>query len=67
MASPEVAAVSALTGYITDPTKYISEGDINLPKHFLINDNSIIPPAEKGENVEIVKGPNIKPFLKESR
>ena len=62
LASPEVAAVSALTGYITDPTKYISEGDINLPKHFLINDNSIIPPAEKGENVEIVKGPNIKPF-----
>ena len=33
-----------------------------MPEEFLINDNSIIPPAEKGDEVEVVRGPNIKPF-----
>lgn len=66
LTSPEVAAVTALTGVLTDPT--IDENtkgqykDIDMPEEFLINDNSIIPPAAEGEEVEVVRGPNIKPF-----
>src|SRR3712207_4304898 len=33
-----------------------------MPSRFLINDNLIVKPAEHGENVEVVRGPNIKPF-----
>ena len=62
LASPEVAAVSALTGYITSLEKYKKDIDVKMPERFLINDNLIISPAENGREVEIIRGPNIKPF-----
>jgi aconitate hydratase len=65
LVSPEVAAVSALTGVLTNPVKYLGEmPEFELPKEFLINDNMIVPPAsvEEAKNVEILRGPNIKPF-----
>ncbi len=62
LVSPEVAAATALTGYLTDPTCLGDYVDIGLPDKFVINDNSIIPPAEDGDQVEVVRGPNIKPF-----
>lgn len=62
--SPETAAVSALTGYLTDPTTFDGKVEVELPKEFMVNDNLIVPPAEEGEEVEIVRGPNIKPFPK---
>lgn len=62
--SPEVAAASALTGYITNPEDYIKSIDVSIPDKFLINDNLIISPGEEGEEVEIIRGPNIKPFPK---
>jgi aconitate hydratase len=61
LCSPEVAAVSALHGEITDP-RILETVSISLPDSFLINDNMIIPPAKDGEHVEVIKGPNIKPF-----
>ncbi|MCF6465511.1 aconitate hydratase [Clostridium sp. Cult2] len=64
LASPEVAAVSALTGYITSPEEYVKDINIDMPDKFLINDNLIISPAEDKEEVEIIRGPNIKPFPK---
>lgn len=62
--SPETAAVSALTGYLTDPTTFDGKVEVELPKEFMVNDNLIVPPAEEGEEIEIVRGPNIKPFPK---
>ena len=64
LVSPELAAVSAITGYITSPVEYMKDIDISMPEEFLINDNLIISPAESSEGMEIIRGPNIKPFPK---
>ena len=66
LVSPEVAAVSALTGVITDPRKYADGYKVEMPEHFLINDNMIIEPASVGEmdSIEVLRGPNIKEFPK---
>ncbi len=62
--SPEVAAASALTGYITDPATLGDEPNITLPDKFKINDSAILMPADEKEadSCEIVRGPNIKAF-----
>ncbi len=64
LASPEVAAVSAIYGYLTDPRDADFEIDfenISVDK-FIIDDSMIIAPASEGQEVEVVRGPNIKPF-----
>ena len=62
LVSPETAAVSAIEGYLTDPSTYDVDINVELPESFLIDDSMIIPPAVDGSKVEILRGPNIKPF-----
>ncbi len=64
LVSPETAAVSAINGVFTDPTTLGTAVNVELPEKFVIDDNMIIPPAtvEEMDNIQILRGPNIKPF-----
>lgn len=63
LVSPETAAISALTGVLTSPLDV--EGidlTVTMPEAFAVNDNMVIKPSDHPKEVEVVRGPNIKPF-----
>ena len=64
LVSPEVAALSAVNGYLSDPTTLGDMPAFRMPEKFLINDNMVELPASEADadKVEILRGPNIKPF-----
>ena len=64
LVSPEVAALSAVNGYLSDPTTLGDMPEIKMPEKFLINDNMVELPASEADadKMEILRGPNIKPF-----
>jgi len=65
LCSPETATVSAIMGEITDPKDIgMKYPKFQKPKNLIINTSLLIPPPKKCLDVELRKGPNIKPLPK---
>ena len=64
LVSPETAVAAAINGVITDPMKLGEMPSVELPEKYKIDDSAVILPADpdKAKDVEILRGPNIKPF-----
>lgn len=65
LVSPEVAAVSAITGTISDPSQFDYEDEFSTEPIF-IDDSMVLAPSQHPEEVEVIRGPNIKPLPQNS-
>lgn len=62
LVSAETAALTALYGHFVSPKDYFDQTiEVKMPDKFLVNDNLILKPQDF-QGIEIVRGPNIKPF-----
>lgn len=60
----ETAAASAIAGVIADPRELGAPVRSTTPDSLPIDDSMIILPPEDGSDIDIVRGPNIKPLPK---
>ena len=60
LVSPETAVASAVFGEITDPRKMGKYPRVEMPDRFIVDESMFVLPS--GGDVEIVRGPNIKPL-----
>lgn len=66
LVSPEVAAATAIMGFLSEPIEVIEDlnvlRNVNEPGVYHINDNLMIHPfpLEEAKQVDIIRGPNIK-------
>ena len=64
LVSPETAAVSAITGVLTDPETWTPVEKPAMPERFMADDSMVLAPSDDPDSVKVVRGPNIKPFPK---
>lgn len=61
LVSPETAAASAIAGVFADP-RDLDYPDTDFEEHPFIDDSLILAPSDHPEDVEIIRGPNIRPL-----
>ena len=66
LVSPETAAYSAITGYVTDPKGLEPVTLRDVPVEFSIDDSAVLMPydIEEAKSAQVLRGPNIKEFPK---
>jgi aconitate hydratase len=62
LTSPEVAALVAIHGEFIDPATAPPRPAVEPPARFAVNDRMIIAPPDDGSEVEVLRGPNIRPL-----
>ena len=64
LVAPETAVASAIAGKITDPKNFVkSDFTYQIPEKFIIDDGRFIwPEKEVNQDMEIRRGPNIRPL-----
>ena len=61
LVSPETAAASAVAGVFVDP-RDLDYQDADFEETAFIDDSMILQPSDHPEDVEVIRGPNIKPL-----